>query len=50
MKYGASRPFGHAVGLHARSISFLHPTKNEPIMLTAEVPKGWRGPFAYLLK
>ena len=50
VKYGASRPFGHAVGLHARSITFLHPTKNEPITLTAEVPKGWRGPFAYLLK
>lgn len=50
IKYGASRPFGHAVALHARSISFLHPTKNEPVTLTAEVPKGWRGPFAYLLK
>lgn len=50
VKYGASRPFGHAVGLHARSITFLHPTKNEPITLTAEVPKAWRGPFAYLLK
>lgn len=48
-KYGASRPFGHAVGLHARKITFLHPTKNEPITLTADVPQGWRGPFAYLL-
>jgi 23S rRNA pseudouridine1911/1915/1917 synthase len=50
VKYGASRPFGHAVALHARSITFLHPIKNEPVTLTAEVPKGWRGPFAYLLK
>ena len=49
VKYGASRPFGHSIALHARSITFLHPTKNEPITLTAEVPKGWRGPFARLL-
>lgn len=48
-KYGGSRPFGHAIALHARRISFLHPTKHEPITLTAEVPKGWRGPFAHLL-
>lgn len=50
VKYGASRPFGHAVALHARSLTFLHPIKNEPVTLTADVPKGWRGPFAYLLK
>ncbi len=48
-KYGGSRPFGHSIALHARSITFLHPTKNEPITLTAELPKGWRGPFARLL-
>lgn len=48
-KYGGRQVFGHAIGLHARSLSFLHPTKNEPVMLTAEVPKPWRGRFAYLL-
>lgn len=48
-KYGGKQVFGHAIGLHARSITFLHPTKNEPLTLTAEVPKPWRGRFAYLL-
>lgn len=48
-KYGGKQVFGHAIGLHARSLSFLHPTKNEPVTLTAEVPKPWRGRFAYLL-
>jgi 23S rRNA pseudouridine1911/1915/1917 synthase len=48
-KYGGKQLFGHAIGLHARSLSFLHPTKNELITLTADVPKPWRGRFAYLL-
>ena len=48
-KYGGKKVFGHAIGLHARSLAFLHPTKGEPITLTAEVPKPWRGRFAYLL-
>jgi 23S rRNA pseudouridine1911/1915/1917 synthase len=48
-KYGGKKIFGHAIGLHARSLSFLHPTKTEPLTLTADVPKPWRGRFAYLL-
>ncbi len=49
-KYGSDRPFGHAIALHARSLTFLHPTTKEPITVTAEVPKIWRGRFAHLLQ
>lgn len=48
-KYGSDRPFGHAIALHARRLTFLHPISREPITLTADVPKFWRGRFAYLL-
>jgi len=48
-KYGSPHKFGPAIALHARSLTFLHPTKNEPITLIAEVPKFWRGRFAHLL-
>jgi 23S rRNA pseudouridine1911/1915/1917 synthase len=48
-KYGSPHTFGPAIALHARTLTFLHPTKNEPITLTAEVPKFWRGRFAHLL-
>jgi 23S rRNA pseudouridine1911/1915/1917 synthase len=49
-KYGATQRFGPAIGLHARSLTFLHPTRHEPITLTAEVPRPWRGRFAHLLR
>jgi 23S rRNA pseudouridine1911/1915/1917 synthase len=48
-KYGSKAIFGTAIGLHARSLSFLHPTQRTPITLSAEVPKPWRGRFAHLL-
>jgi 23S rRNA pseudouridine1911/1915/1917 synthase len=48
-KYGSHFRFGNAIGLHAQSLTFLHPIRYEPITLTAEVPKPWRGTFAYLL-
>ena len=48
-KYGSDRPFGHAIALHARSLTFLHPTTQEPITVKADVPKIWRGRFAHLL-
>jgi 23S rRNA pseudouridine1911/1915/1917 synthase len=48
-KYGSTRSFGPGIGLHARSLTFLHPTRHEPITLVAEPPKAWRGRFAYLL-
>ena len=48
-KYGSRHTFGPGIGLHARSLTFLHPIRHEPITLTADVPKTWRGRFAYLL-
>jgi 23S rRNA pseudouridine1911/1915/1917 synthase len=49
-KYGSIHTFGRAIALHARSLTFLHPVRNEPITLTAELPRSWRGRFAYLFK
>jgi len=48
-KYGSRHRFGTGIGLHARSVTFLHPTTREPVTLTAPVPKAWRGRFAHLL-
>jgi 23S rRNA pseudouridine1911/1915/1917 synthase len=47
--FAVSQTGGQAIALHARSLTFLHPTTYEPITLTAEVPRPWRGRFAYLL-
>jgi 23S rRNA pseudouridine1911/1915/1917 synthase len=49
-RYGSVHTFGRAIGLHARSLTFLHPVRYEPIALTADVPQAWRGRFAYLLQ
>ncbi len=49
-RYGSIRTFGNAIALHARSLTFLHPIRWEPITLTADVPRAWRGKFAYLFK
>ena len=48
-KYGSSQTLGHAIALHARSLTVLHPTQAESLTLTAELPKHWRGRFARLL-
>jgi 23S rRNA pseudouridine1911/1915/1917 synthase len=42
-KYGSTTPFspGH-IALHARSLTFQHPTRQEPITVTAELPPEWR--------
>jgi 23S rRNA pseudouridine1911/1915/1917 synthase len=48
-KYGSDRAFGPAIALHARGLTFLHPTKAEPVAVKAEVPNPWRGRFAHLL-
>lgn len=48
-KYGSDRAFGPAIALHARALSFLHPTTKEPVTLAAELPTPWRGRFAHLL-
>ncbi|MCI0463728.1 MAG: RluA family pseudouridine synthase [Gemmataceae bacterium] len=49
-KYGSVHTFHQAIALHARSLTFLHPIRYEPITLTAEVPRAWRGRFAYILQ
>ncbi len=49
-RYGSVHTFGRAIGLHARSLTFLHPVRYEPVTLTAEVPREWRGRFAYVLQ
>lgn len=49
-KYGSEIPFSAGIALHARSLTFLHPVRHEPITLTAELPQSWRGPFAHLLR
>jgi 23S rRNA pseudouridine1911/1915/1917 synthase len=49
-RYGSVHTFGPAIGLHARSLTFLHPVRYEPITVTAELPPTWRGRFAYLLQ
>jgi 23S rRNA pseudouridine1911/1915/1917 synthase len=47
--YGARLPFGppaelsrdRVIGLHARSLTFLHPIRYEPITVTAPLPAFW---------
>jgi 23S rRNA pseudouridine1911/1915/1917 synthase len=48
-KYAAVHTFAPGIALHARALTFLHPVRYEPITLTADVPREWRGRFAYLL-
>jgi 23S rRNA pseudouridine1911/1915/1917 synthase len=51
--YGARLPFGPAaelprdriIALHARSLTFLHPIRYEPVTVTAPLPPAW-GPWA----
>lgn len=48
-KYGSIHTFAGNIALHAHSLTFMHPVRYEPITLTAEVPRPWRGRFAHLL-
>jgi 23S rRNA pseudouridine1911/1915/1917 synthase len=48
--YGSIHTFDQAIALHARMLTFLHPIRYEPISLTADLPRKWRGRFAYLLQ
>ncbi len=49
-RYGSIHTFGDAIGLHARSLTFFHPIRYEPITLTADLPRAWRHRFAYLFR
>lgn len=50
MLYGANQPFGppaelprdRIIALHARSLTFLHPIRYEPLTVTAPLPAYWR--------
>lgn len=48
-RYGSLRTFPSGIALHARALTFLHPIRHEPITLTADLPRSWRGRFAHLL-
>lgn len=49
-RYGSFHTFENGIALHARSLTFLHPVRYEPITLVADVPRPWRHRFAYLLE
>lgn len=40
-KYGSVIPFPCGIALHARSLTFLHPIRYEPITLVAPCPSSW---------
>jgi 23S rRNA pseudouridine1911/1915/1917 synthase len=48
-RYGSVRTFGDAIALHARSLTFLHPVRYEPITLTAALPGDWLSRFKDVL-
>jgi 23S rRNA pseudouridine1911/1915/1917 synthase len=41
-KYGSAVAFPAGIALHARRLQFVHPVRNEPLDLVAEVPATWR--------
>ena len=49
-KYGAVHVFAPGVALHARSLTFLHPVRYEPITLTAPLPGPWHERFKAVLQ
>jgi 23S rRNA pseudouridine1911/1915/1917 synthase len=49
-RYGSIHTLDHAIALHARALTFLHPIRYEPIALQADIPRAWRGRFAHLFQ
>ncbi len=43
--YGAARPFGESIALHARGLTFLHSIRYEPVTVTAPLPEAWERVF-----
>jgi 23S rRNA pseudouridine1911/1915/1917 synthase len=41
-KYGSCEPFPSGIALHARRLTFRHPTNHEEIELEAPLPPAWR--------
>jgi 23S rRNA pseudouridine1911/1915/1917 synthase len=48
-KYGSGFAFGNAIALHARSLQFRHPVRDEMITVVAGVPPTWRTRFSKLI-
>ena len=44
VRYGRGRVARGPIGLHAREVTFEHPTRREPITVTAEPPTDWPWP------
>jgi 23S rRNA pseudouridine1911/1915/1917 synthase len=40
-KYGSSLSFSKGIALHARRLAISHPTRHEPIVVTAPLPTSW---------
>lgn len=40
--YGSKHSFQAGIALHARSLTFQHPIRHEPITLVAELPESWQ--------
>lgn len=49
VKYGARRRFGNAVALHARELTFRHPTSGHEVAIIAPLPRSWQQ-FGRLLR
>jgi 23S rRNA pseudouridine1911/1915/1917 synthase len=47
-KYGSRHVLGPAIALHARSLTFRHPIRHEPITFIANAPGCWRTAFPFL--
>ncbi len=41
-RYGSRRAFAEGIALHARSIRFRHPTRDETLTIEAPAPAAWR--------
>ena len=41
-KYGSHEPFPRGIALHARELVVDHPTRHEPLVLSAPAPPSWR--------
>jgi 23S rRNA pseudouridine1911/1915/1917 synthase len=49
-KYGSSFNFVHGISLHAHSITFKHPVKDETINMKLDLPKIWLKHFGPWIK
>ena len=42
LRYGHGPKLGHWIALHAWQLTFPHPTRQEPVTVTAPVPTAWK--------